>query len=374
MKQVTRAAVEKTIFFTFILVYFVIPVGSSSYFLSVRSAPNTNAVMIERVVTVSDKEIWITLLDMEKYETSIRVTIDGGKSWEPVFFSNAYIIDFKVIGDWVWVYGADKENNSLLFSSKDRGKTWERKQLQAKGMLYKGAFFDGERGWIFNKEMRLAPIFNGEPSANFYVINAMRNIEAFEVQSVGDLWVATEDGSFFQSKNGGRHWDRRPDITALINKFRKGGIIEPRSIKFINDKRGYIATQILVKTKNGNDGFYYGAILITEDGGTSWKLKATPTREGLHILSVVSDNDLWLSPTGSSETDHLFHSLDGGQSWNKVPFPDGFHHVTNMSFSSSLNGIVVHSLGTWDNQLFLTQDGGKTWKLIYPKDGQHRIN
>ena len=74
-----------------------------------------------------------------------------------------------------------------------------------------------------------------------------------------------------------------------------------------------------------------------------------------HVVSVV-DNNVWAGGSGGA----LFHSSDGGQSWNKQPVGSPAVEtdtIVAIRFSDALHGVITTQGGVrWS-----TSDGGVTW-------------
>ena len=91
------------------------------------------------------------------------------------------------------------------------------------------------------------------------------------------------------------------------------------------------------------------AVLHTTDGGNSWNPILGPvTRWLYHDLSVVTPLDIWV--TGG----HLYHTLDGGLTWQDVYTPE--IGVAKIAFYNATHGLV----GDVD-RVYRTIDGGITW-------------
>lgn len=101
---------------------------------------------------------------------------------------------------------------------------------------------------------------------------------------------------------------------------------------------------------------------ITPDGHLErWGVSGAWTRvlneqpTTFHVVSVV-DNNVWAGGSGGA----LFHSSDGGQSWNKQPVGSPAVEtdtIVAIRFSDALHGVITTQVGVrWS-----TSDGGVTW-------------
>lgn len=113
-------------------------------------------------------------------------------------------------------------------------------------------------------------------------------------------------------------------------------------------------------------------ILLSRNGGSSW---STNSCDGLCFKSgafnpfdtnVVLIGSTRIGPHGDVLTDHafLYRSIDGGTSWNKVPFVFG-DVISNIHFDKINQNIVY--LCAWDGAnegIFKSSDSGNTWEKI----------
>jgi len=116
---------------------------------------------------------------------------------------------------------------------------------------------------------------------------------------------------------------------------------EPRAIRFLDTKRGFVAG------KNG-------MLLATEDGGQNWRQIPLPVEE--HLLSIHFVGELgWVAGWGGV----ILHSTDGGRTWNLQESP-GAQGLEGIYFADADHGWAVGWVGT----ILRTTDGGETWKEI----------
>ena len=112
---------------------------------------------------------------------------------------------------------------------------------------------------------------------------------------------------------------------------------------------------------NETHGWLLGhrALLQTRDGGDKWNVSLAPEDSSLVGLSVLTPLDIWASaimdaPGGYGQ---LFHSLDGGVTWQTANTPPTITPV--VEFYNSTHGLVVDPVS---HTLFRTIDGGSTWQ------------
>jgi len=97
----------------------------------------------------------------------------------------------------------------------------------------------------------------------------------------------------------------------------------------------------------------YGAILFSNDGGTTWdKQDSGVAEELLCTVRFVHKDVGWASGVGGT----IVHTRDGGRSWARQNSGTE-HHLLDMFFLDSRLGWAVGEFGT----ILRTQDGGATW-------------
>ena len=98
---------------------------------------------------------------------------------------------------------------------------------------------------------------------------------------------------------------------------------------------------------------YGGKILMTTDGGRTWKAKPSGTELALYNIQFVDSQNGWIS----GQDGLILHSTDGGEGWQKqntgVPVP-----ILALWFLDKNHGWAVGQLATF----LRTTDGGATWQ------------
>jgi photosystem II stability/assembly factor-like uncharacterized protein len=141
---------------------------------------------------------------------------------------------------------------------------------------------------------------------------------------------------------------------------------------FINPSHGWLA-----RGTNGR-----GELLVTDDGGTSWKTQYT-SELAPQFIQFVDANNGYLAgcavPVGLSSDcqTQLLASHDGGSTWTPVASPPMTQgKVVAIEFVSPQDGWVLGALcqascADARAQLFRTSDGGVTWSQVALPDGRH---
>lgn len=99
-----------------------------------------------------------------------------------------------------------------------------------------------------------------------------------------------------------------------------------------------------------------GHILLSDDGGKSWKQSPVPTRSLLTAVYFFDDDNGWA--VGHDAV--ILRTTDGGATWAKVNFdPEDQRPLFGVLFTDADNGIAVGAYG-----LYMTSsDGGESWEV-----------
>lgn len=137
---------------------------------------------------------------------------------------------------------------------------------------------------------------------------------------------------------------------------------------------GADASGDFVDGNNAWVAYTYGGNTIhidhTSDGGQSWQ-KYTTTEPSPAVLDpphFLNNQEGWLEvsinggPGAGQEMVDILHSLDGGQTWQRVNRPPNDGLKNGISFKDSQNGWATGndaSNGAW---LYVTHNGGQSWQ------------
>lgn len=175
---------------------------------------------------------------------------------------------------------------------------------------------------------------------------------------------------------------------ALLYKFSKDLIHKELVYEEKNKKVFYDSMQFW----NDNEGIAIGdpiencfSILITRDGGASWKKiqcdKLPKTIEGEAAFAasntniIIKGENTWIVSGGKKS--RVFFSLNKGVTWKvyETPIVQGetMTGIFTADFYDSKTGFIAGGNYEKPNQNFqnkaITKDGGKTWKLVGEKQG-----
>jgi photosystem II stability/assembly factor-like uncharacterized protein len=176
------------------------------------------------------------------------------------------------------------------------------------------------------------------------------HVDDFQLLSSGQGW-ALVDQKLLWTNDGGNSWaDITPFATTTDSVM---------TAKFIDETHGWSVSQDRVT----------GAInvLITTNSGLDWD--TSPLIEGNTLIGPMASGiylerlDVqtgWvivkLVSSANFKPGRLFHTQDGGKSWDEYEVPFG----EPVRFLDRERGWIAG--GPAENQLFFTQDGGRTWQ------------
>ncbi len=154
---------------------------------------------------------------------------------------------------------------------------------------------------------------------------------------------------FLDSKNGWAIGEENGDSIILITEdggksWKDQKVIKDSffmSMQFLNDKLGWVAGN------QGNDGVIYA----TTDGGNTWNSIYSEKRNYLEKIHFIDDQVGWaLTRKG------VLSTTDGGTTWKSQSVATQ-KELNDIHFVDSAIGWAVS-----ENEIFHTKDGGVTWK------------
>ena len=234
------------------------------------------------------------------------------------------------------------------------------------------------------------------------------SIRAIEIDEISNLWFAGSNGKFGRITGGEltidslSYQEKTPSFRSLALRKNEAYAlsIENPALLFRLPEPGSGETPELVYKEEHEDVFYDSMIflnpkvgiamgdpiqgclslLITRDGGRSWKKKSCQelpaTVEGeagfaASDTNIASRGDLIWIGTGGKKA-RVFASTDKGESWTAFDTPivqgGAMTGIYSLDFADALNGIAMG--GNWEKKgdftgtKAITENGGKTWSLV----------
>jgi len=106
-----------------------------------------------------------------------------------------------------------------------------------------------------------------------------------------------------------------------------------------------------------------GTILVSKDGGQTWKSQSSGTSRDLNVVCFLDETHGW----AAGEWEYVLVTRDGGKSWNrqhKAVQKEGVNYIGElyaMSFPDAENGWIIGD----EKTLMHTTDGGRHWQTAH---------
>lgn len=281
-----------------------------------------------RGISVLDRNvIWVTGTRGTVYRTE-----NGGATWEPLRIPDAGTLDFRDVEvlspEHVLVMSAGEGATSAIFRTDDGGRTWSRVSPPTRpetfydgfafwnaregilggdpvgGEMYLLTTRDGGRTWQRVAPESLPPLAEGETGA-FAASGS-------NVAVAGDrAWaeaVAPGGSRVARSRDRGATWEIAE--TPMFRGSRTRGIF---GLDFLDERTG-----VAVGGDYTNEGEGTDNVILTDDGGESWRLADTFPVFQSAVRYLDRQRLVSVGPAGG------YASEDGGRTWRRIP-GDGYH-------------------------------------------------
>jgi len=129
------------------------------------------------------------------------------------------------------------------------------------------------------------------------------------------------------SNNGGEDWDGKTLNAQGITRED-----EVEDAFFIDENRGWLV---------GKEQQGYAFVLITEDGGDTWAKVKVQEADAFKSVSFLSAEEGYATSHGYGDDSKLFHTLDGGNTWEIVSELNNLTQMEKVSFQGPYLGFVV---------------------------------
>ncbi|MEW6716985.1 MAG: tetratricopeptide repeat protein [Chloroflexota bacterium] len=168
----------------------------------------------------------------------------------------------------------------------------------------------------------------------------------------GIIYIGTSNAGIYKTIDGGISW--QPAHNGL--------------------KRANVST-LLINPQDPSTlyaGVVLGGIYKTTDGANNW----LPINSGIDLpggewLSIVAMDLQNTKHLYFTQRSMLYETFDGGITWNKIPYPDCFHEISNLAIDPN-DGETIYITefpgGGWrepcDNGMYKSQNGGESWSSV----------
>ena len=316
-------------------------------------------------------------------------TTDSGATWDTVAVPAAYFqlghSEFDT-PDHGWLIG-DGSTGSYLLETDDGGQTWTSHGRVPIGFTNAWVHVH-DCDHIWTGESAGMIWFSGDHGDTWNLQTPGTRADLQAVACVGSqkAWAAASGQSILITTDAGLHWTEQ----------NIGVYIGPASMQFVSETHGWIfsvrsvqrttdggvtwSSRDLDYTANAEPEFSFADSLVgwvaglqdsiqhTTDGGDTWE-KLPVCADSLHCylnsVAAVSATEAWMAgeqdPSDSVRRAVLYHTTDGGGTWNEVPTPTTSNRFSRVFFSDPRHGWALN-----DNTgvTVRTTDGGATWTLM----------
>lgn len=116
-------------------------------------------------------------------------------------------------------------------------------------------------------------------------------------------------------------------------------------------------------------GLIYNQLLLTHNGGTTWFSVPIPNGQinESSRLFFVTDKNLYLTSPGPDGQPWLYHSTDGGGTWQSAPAPFANGQLLFIHETGYFLETTPTSPNSMKIAIFTSGDGGLSWNRIFPE-------
>lgn len=289
------------------------------------------------------------------YGATIRVSSNGGETWEQIADSPRYSEEsgFSLNRIWQLVPGLSSQPETLfagveeagLFVSRDSGQTWQELDGLTKHPT-RPEWFPGAGGMCLHT-----------------ILIDPRNSQR--------MWIGISAVGVFRTLDGGISW--KPCNNGL-NRIPTG---QP------DERVGYCVHKMVLDPEN-SDVLYmqeHSGVFKSIDGGDSWH----PIEEGLTLrdgdapfgfpISISPTGDLFLIPLESSEQRSMrdgklivYRMARGENTWKPIGdvLPEEERHVSVLRDAMAVDALEPYGLyfGTTSGEIYCSLDRGESWERL----------
>lgn len=238
----------------------------------------------------------------------------------------------------------------LIIHSKDKGANWQQASVPVSVTITSVFFIDADKGWATGHQGVILETTDGGQSWNVQFRGRDAQQQVFDLAKAREQQLQKE---MENAQNDDENEDLQyqlDDLQATIDDATKAladGPAEPLlDIRFSDAKHGIAVGA-------------YGLLLLTSDGGKSWKLHEDylQNADKYHFYSIASLDASTLIVAG--EQGVLWRSRDRGVTWEvlKSPYQGSFFGAHKLHDGS----LLIYGLR---NRVYRSTDAGDSWQEV----------
>jgi photosystem II stability/assembly factor-like uncharacterized protein len=216
-------------------------------------------------------------------------------------------LNITAYGDGFWVCGADE----LISSSTDGGKTWNVQHVAKGGAVLLAIGAASER-FLYAAGTGGALLLTKDGGTTWTRVNVPGSV-VYAVSFFDELHgLIQTPHAIYRTSDGGASWDSvKIDLSSA----------ELKEFRYVRTLVALDANHMIILLSEGNAAYYSAKLLVTKDGGTTWKPLDIPST-GLASLSAYN-GEYWAAggeviekdkPGGGHSVPLVMHSSDG-ETW-----------------------------------------------------------
>ncbi len=285
---------------------------------------------LEDLCFINENEGWAVGCDeVLGYPGYILHTIDGGYTWTMQYggggqyFHNVDFVD-NLFG---WVYGGG--GAATLLKTTDGGSVWQDLTAPFAGSALD--FINRDTGWL----SVMGNIYNTTDGGNSWV----KQVELFDSTIVSMEFIDANQGwaksrtKVYATADGGANW----------------------YIQQTTEPTGATPYDKIEVLESGNiwiEGYH------SSNGGASWEYQPSDTFGAITAVSFCNETYGWMAgmlPAAPTYSTFMIHTVDGGNTWNKIEAPTNVEYIFGIQFlNPSFGRAIAHlSLSANSNVLLI---------------------
>ncbi len=275
-------------------------------------------------------------------------TADAGSNWTTQSGSTAWLYDIAFSSSGQ--EGWIVGNSGTILHSTDAGSSWQAVANPSSYNLRGVAAAGPGKAWVVGAGGFIAAV--DAQGVHQHITPVQTNLTAATVGD-GTIWFAGAWNAILRSQDGGTNWD-------MPNG---GGVYEFFDVSFADSKHGWVVGQ---RHHQQNAEKHLGIIFHTDDGGYSWEMQHFPGESG--EFEGVSFADAQRGVV-TGRYGKALYTEDGGQTWHTQTLPPAANWIYRVEMDPTGNAWAGASFG----RLYHTMDFGHNWDyycLHFPSPGE----